>query len=194
MQITINPPTFMWFLPNASVHLTDGNPGPVEIDFKSLSKENQKLVIIGIRNKQIKASESELNLLDILNDKQPSHTAVNPIATFNTDDEHPLIESEEDLKVLASTTLNKVATTIKKNIESSTDIRLMRIMLELEKNTRNRKSIVSCIENRLNLLSESVLKDINKHSISNTKYSDIDSLAGNMEVTESDTEERVVEL
>lgn len=195
MEISINPPTFLWFVPDSSIHLTDENPGPVIVDFATLSKENQKLIILGMRNKQIVTSENELNLVDIYNGSKPSHTVTVQSFTGN-DEEQELQEtssSEEEIKKTCSQKLNLTPSNIKKFINSSDNIRLLRIMLELEKETRDRSHIVKCISDKLETLTLQVQSSIATENGTVVALLP-DPLADQFSITDSEVEERLVEL
>lgn len=195
MEIRINPPTFMWFTPDSLIHLTDENPGPVSVDFVTLSKENQKLIILGMRNKQIVTSENELNLIDIYNGSTPSHTVI--VQGFTSNDEEQESQetpsSEDEIKKTCSQKLNLTPSNIKKFINSSDNIRLLRIMLELEKETRNRPHIVKCISEKLETLTLQVQSSIAKEN-GNAVAVLPDPLADQFNITDSEVEERLVEL
>ncbi len=191
MQLSINPPTWLWFLPNSIVHLTDENPGPIDIDFGSLSKENQKLVIIGVRNKQIVCSETEPKLLAIYNPQQSiiQHTKSTP----NVDEGASTVVSEEEIKKIASNKLNLTLLNIKKFTLSNDNIRLLRTMLELEKDTRNRKSVINNIQLKLDTLISQIHSSIEKENTSIVAILP-DPLADQLDIVDSEVEERSVEL
>jgi|SRR5579863_1244688 len=182
--LTLNPPTFLWFTSDSFVHLTEENPGPIDVEFSSLSKENQHIIILGVKNKQIKSSVDIMNLMDVYKGSIPSHTTGE---LANVDEESPLVESEQDRKQTAIALLAKTPTTIKKNIENMQDIRVLRLMLELELSTRNREPIVNALQSKLEVLFSAVQTSIakdNSPAIGLKSY--VDPLADALSVIESE--------
>ncbi len=169
-----NPNVFMWFLENATVHLTDENPGPVEIDFEGLNKDSQKAVVMGIRTGHVICSEPVEKLYNLYMG-QPI-TIPPPVIK-------PQVIDTSNMEKL----LKKSVSAIKKYAGLSIDIRDLRLMLELEKANKNREEIVSSVEKRINLLSATVEKSILAYEDKRAPITTApDKLADKLEIIESD--------
>lgn len=192
-QLTLNPPTFMWFTFDSLIHLSEENPGPLDIEFSELPREHQYTIILGVKNRQIKSTVDIMNLLDVYKGSIPNHTTGE---LANVDEDMPqIVESDEDRKQSAMALLTKTPTTIKKNIENSKDIRALRIMLELELTTRNRTAIISALQSKLEVLFTVVQESIAKDSgpaLPSKSY--IDPMADAVDIVESEVEKIIFTL
>lgn len=188
MQISIRPPTFMWFLPKSTIHLTDENPGPIDINFQELSKESQKCIILGLQKNQITCSE-ELSVLQAIHGGQQQVYKVPVLANVEEEEAHNTV-SEYEVNKIASDRLNQTLNYLQKYIAGCNDIRLLRVMLELESNTRDRKHVIENINDKLESLSLAVQKHISKSAGPAARPQD--PLADSYSVIE--TQERVVEV
>ena len=174
---------FMWFLTAGRFHLSEAAPGPIEIDFRALSKEEQKHLILSIRTGQISCSESIDNLTSIFFDKPV--VSLNPVVLPKETQQFP----EQELNKI----LGKSIGTVKKYIGLSEDIRKLRLMLELEKNNRSRNPIISALESKLSALATEIKNSIvQNNDINEPILNNIDRIASEMTIT--DSEEKIVKI
>ena len=114
-----------------SISLTSENPGPVTVDVDSLSKEEAYQVLFNIKRGILSTDSS----MDALEKKLSVETTPVQVAPTAVEEINP------ELKKL----LNKRVNTIKKEAKELS-VANLRKTLELEKNGKDRKSVVSFLE------------------------------------------------
>jgi hypothetical protein len=191
--------TFMWFLPGGKYHLSDNNPGPIEVDYDSLSPQEKTIVVQSIKSGKIvgELPEPKATVAPV----QAPH-----ISTLNMDlsDVSPIIvtsaEQREKLpreaERQANAMLAKTLGTIKKEIAGENNIRILRFALEEEKANRNRKTIVSALQSKIDYLSSQVITKIEnaKPGPELKAHSKEEVLANSFSIEESEVEEITVRL
>ncbi len=165
MQIKLEN-SYMWFLPDSKkLHLTEENPGPIEIDKNNLSPEEIKLISIGISMGQISCDEP-------LEQKQ-----IVPPENIWIDND---VSLQHKLKII----LNKKIPNIKKDIGFLNSSRQLKVLSELEKLGKNRDKILSLIDQKLESINNVVLSSIKEDINIPIRVDPDELLAG--EIIESD--------
>jgi len=145
---------FMWFIDNGLYHMTEENPGPIDIDFEHLPKTQQLQVIMGIRTGKISTDRQVDELYSIFN-PVAKPLQVKPLENIS----HIVMEP-----INLAPILNKTISTIKKEIGLIEDIRNLRLLRELESQGKQRKSILSLIQSRLDNFTSDIQKVISNES------------------------------
>lgn len=180
MQIKLGN-SFMFFLPNGGCHLTEENPGPIDIDFDNLSNDNKNIIKTGISTGQIIGTLPE---------------------EIKTEQQYPPVEVVKDIyerdHILAGKLqiiLNQRLSNIKVEIGKMNDSRLLNTILTLEKNGKNRKTITSLIQAKLHEVSSAVLASIVEVN-TNANVDQLDSLSRSFanEIIDGEETEVVVPL
>lgn len=143
MQIKLGN-SFMWFLPNGSVHLTDDAPGPVEVNFDALSQEEKNIIRIGIQAQQIFGTLPE--------EKEIKKEEVKPPTEAVKD----IFERDNILAGKLQVILKQRIANIKLEIGKINDSRILGLLLTLEEDGKGRKSIIDLIK----MKQENVYKDV----------------------------------
>ncbi len=192
LEISLNKNQIMWFLPNGKCHLTLENPGPVEVDFESLDKESQKLIIIAGRNKVITLSKEDSALVEIFNGNIIPEF-VKPVPQVTKTIIEAIVEkrSEEEIKLRAI--LNKSTHTIKKEVCLLEDPRLLQSLLDLEKSNLNRKKVLEIIIECQESFHTNVVSSIKEEADPDAKIV-VDPITDNLKVVDSEVEERKIPL
>ncbi len=166
MQISLKnkDKTPMWFLPGTRIHLSFENPGPVEIDFDSLSSQNKNQIVLAINRGLLEGKlpfTTRVEPQPLLVNKEIIEIAPPIVETFNI---APAKEMEvtdyqkEKVKELKKF-LNKSWVSIKKNIRSFS-LSDLKTMIALEKEGKDRKVVKDLIDEVLSLHQSQVLKNI----------------------------------
>lgn len=153
----------MWFLPNASIHLTEENPGPIEIDFSLFSTEEQNLIKIGVNTGQITG---------ILPEEKKQEVIITPPTEVSRD----IYERDNILAGKLQILLKQRLPNIKMEIGKMNDSRILNNLLSLEENNKNRKSITDLIKLKLEEVYKNVLASIKEVDI-NTNVDQLDKLS-----------------
>lgn len=165
---------FIWFLNGGKYHLSESSPGPIEIDFSTLSRDDQKAIIYAVKLSQVNCSVPIDQLVQIYNGITiPSQPLPEPQRVDN------------ELIVL----MGRSISTIKRTIVSTNDVRKLRLMLELETAHRNRNAIVKSIRDKIDLLNNQVKNSIIDTVPDPRKITPEELLTEQFEVIESDNEE-----
>lgn len=185
MQLSItlvNDQLLFWFLPGGKCHLSSDNPGPVEIDFKSLTKEEQKCIILAGRAKTIKLSLHDAELVNEFNGPAENTTVVTQIqkTVIDTINEKTDLLEKELLPIL-----NKSSGSLKKELGLLNDIRKLETLLFLEQKYENRGKIRDLISSRIEYLQTIVSEDI-KNTNDENILEQVDPIADSMNVQDSD--------
>ncbi len=191
MQLTLHPDNFMFTLfTRPDIHLSDENPGPIDVDWDSLTSQEKQLVVSGIKKHMVISNidVSKLEVPVVVNNRPPSFlpvpSQVVPKMLTIEDAQDTYLNSIRPL-------LNQTAATVKKEVGATDDIRKLRTMLEIERGDKNRKGTVALIEERLTYLMDKVATNIdNDQTILSIPQEHLDKLAESMGVT--DSEEKVV--
>lgn len=193
MKIELHPDAFMWFLPNAKLHLSFENPGPIEIDIASLSDDEKKLVILGSRDKQIILSEKEDVLLKLIAPPTLSPVVAETPKTVTVYES--MKENVDSVKKRMQTILAKSKPTIKKEIGLLDDIRSLKLMLECENEGKNRVDILVLLTNKIKNIESKIVTDIDNTDpdLNYIKQNESDP-ANQLVIDESEIEEREVSL
>ncbi len=176
MQIRLGN-SFMWFLPDASVHLSEENPGPIEIDFDNLSSDNKNIIKIGINTGQI---------IGTLPQEIKTEQLIKPTEVVKD-----IYERDNILAGKLQVILNQRIPNIKIEIGKMNDSRLLNTILTLEENGKNRKTIVSLIQSKLHEVSSAVLASIVEVN-TNANVDQLDSLSRSFASEIEDIEETEV--
>jgi hypothetical protein len=190
MQISLKSPNYLWFTPGSEIHLTEENPGPVDINFDNLSKDIQKLIVIGVQTGKLNCSESS----DILLNKYSSENKLNiTVGTLNVDEESGYSPSQDFIKKLALARLSEKLNDIENFLKTSNDVRLVKFMLELEKENKDRNKVIQILTSKLDDLTSKIQISItNERSILQTNVKD--PLADQFEIIDSEIEQVEVEV
>lgn len=182
MQIKLGN-AFMWFLPNARIHLSDENPGPIQIDQSSLNTEEQKLITIGIATGQIVVSG--------FTKEEPKQEG--PAVIVSQDNINNIHERDHVLAGRLQAVLNKRIPNLKKEIGLINDPRSLVCMIDLEKNGKARKDILLALNKKLEAIHNSVLASI-KEIDTNATADQLDKLSKAFVADIIDIEETVVSI
>lgn len=155
--------SFMWFLPNGACHLTEENPGPIDIDFDTLTKEEKNIISVGINTGQIIGTLPEIKKEEVVQIKSSEVV-------------RDLYERDNIMAGKLQVILNQRLPNIKMEIGKMNDSRLLNNILILEENSKNRKTITSLIKLKLEEVSKAVLSSIVEVNIS-TNVDQLDSLS-----------------
>jgi hypothetical protein len=135
----------MFFLPSGKLHLTYENPGPVELDPASLS-DNEKAWINQAYNERV-----------LFVDNPNNKTTAEPTTPeeLKLEDRVPvemkehIFERQEALREAARSLLTGRANAVKKAVDESDDILLLRLMREVESEGKKRKGILEKLDERI---------------------------------------------
>ncbi len=194
--ITLNPAQLFWFLPSGKCHLTSDAPGPIHVDFTTLTPDEQKCIILAGRSKTIDLSIHDTELVEVFNN------SINPVAPpiFTPVVETPsktlsdYVENQNELRNQLSNILNKSNSSIKKEIGLLDDPKSLKILLELETNGNNRFKTIECIKSRLEYIENAIISTISNDADESTELPSVDPIADNMEVVDSEVEIREIPL
>jgi len=175
------------------LNLTYDEPGPVEVDFNSLSEIQKKQIFFNWKRGVLIVNDEDL-LKSIYNkpiqvvqtavEKQVDSSMVKVIA-FEESVGNVLREREVKLRAL----LRKPLATIKKQLLSLSNVEL-RELVEIEKKTKNRKKLIDMIDPLVNKHRVGVGKIVGTEDIGNSTHNPYArALDNSMEVIESETEE-----
>lgn len=169
MQIKLNTDiAFFWFLPNGKIHLSEENPGPIEVDLNTLTDEEKSIIKIGITTG---------SLFGVLPIEQPIHKEEAIYIHIN----HKL-----------TTILNKKIPSIKKEIGLLDNQRELQLLFELEKKGKSRNKILDLINAKLSVIINTVQSSIIEDNSIEVTVSDDELLT--KDIVESDEETRIIEL
>lgn len=153
----------MWFLPNGAYHLTEENPGPIEVNLDNLTQEEKNIIKVGINTGQIIGTLPEI--------KEEVVQVIKPSEVVKD-----IYERDNILAGKLQVILNQRIPNIKIEIGKMNDSRLLNTIMILEENGKNRKTITSLIKSKLEEVSKAVLASIVEVNI-NTNVDQLDSLS-----------------
>lgn len=144
-----------------TVVLSSENPGPIEIDYDSLSETDKYKVLMGLLKQHI-SSPQAITLVDKLNIPQPSSRPIQqqeveeilePVGEVKT-----LLMPHEDFNEKATKFLSANTTMLRIRVAKVDSTAFLRTLLAAEKNNRNRRTVVKLLEEKLFKLSSAAEK------------------------------------
>lgn len=130
----------LWFLLDKKIYLTSSNPGPIDLDFDSLSTKEKTQVIMGLRNGLIEAPEESFQNLVLR-----ARGLIAPVAVISNhvDNVASLPKNSEDVfQDKAAELLALGVQKLRKQVESIDDSRVLDAMIKLESEGKKRKSLL----------------------------------------------------
>lgn len=175
IELTKQGPTF-WMLgdpPNLLVHLSTFDKGPEEVEFSTLDPKFQNYILISLKSGYIKTNisfeelRSQMTVENKTNQQVLNETEKQ--VTEETEKQFDFFEKQErkrekDLKrvtFLLSRTTNAIMSGLAKEKES----RFVRLLLEHERKTKNRKTVVKHLEFKIESIERALVKKLNKSYI-----------------------------
>lgn len=177
MQIKLTeegPP--MWFLGKPreiKISLTFAEPGPVDVDFEKLETEEQKQILVGLRDRKLEASESFQDLYSVYSKGVVKATPSKEVKEYlhqakmeKEKDRKFKFEAEREKKeeifnerveFLAS----KSVKAIKAALDKETDLRLLRKLRDVELSKKKpRVSVKEYLQDKIKVLQAKVAQGI----------------------------------
>lgn len=184
MQIKLGN-SFMFFLPNGSLHLTEEDPGPLEVDFQSLSSEEQNITRIAITTGQIINLSGEIEPVKENNKKEEANQEIIK----------DLYERDNILAGKLQIVLKQSLSNIKVEIGKINDSRTLNFILQMEQAGKARKSIIQLVNQKIENIQKEVLASITEIN-TNAKTDQLDPLSRSFvsEITDVIEEEVEVQL
>lgn len=170
----------MWFLgdppKNIKVNLNFVNPGPVDLDFKSLQLGEQKQVLIALKEEKIETDEDYQNLYNIYtkllsqkeeiveeNDKpikkKFSLFKKDSVAQLQKDREKREIQLKERCNYLSKQSIKAIKSALKKE----KDVKFLKMFLEMEESKKGRVSIIDFIKTQIRKFQKEVAVSLKKN-------------------------------
>ena len=161
MEITLNPEkASFWILRSGGgtfkldedqdgISLSFVAPGPIEVDFNSLTDEEQYKLVMALSRGEILSPQKStlLTQLPLPKNKQLTKTISHE---FQLLPEHkPVISPGEDLFERAKSILAASTATIKRQVSQVDNTTLLRTLLSVEEATKNRSTVVKLLKDKL---------------------------------------------
>lgn len=206
MQITLEkhgPP--MWFLGDSSnlkAHLTYLDPGPVDVDFDSLTENEQKALLIALRDKIIISNENFDDLYQRWLKSRPAQTEekkIDPQEVLRQEmarrmalqvakREKELREKEEKFQERCRYLSQQGVNALKTAINHETDERTLHQLLRIEEQEQKRTMIVRQIHHKLRQIESQRAKEIEKATQEQLKMDSYKQKTSPLSVIQSEEE------
>jgi hypothetical protein len=182
MQIRLTDGVTMWFLgdpKNLLVNLNFVNRGPAEVDFIKLSSNDQNRIINAIKCGQLQSDITVEDLIS-LQRKPDMVTITHPVSTISepttitvTSGPPQIINSLEFLKnemetkrlERCQTILRRTVRSIKVAVSADNDITLIKLLIKMEESNKARKSVLTFLREKLQILENVVVKFSEKEKV-----------------------------
>lgn len=166
IQIQLSEQAVFWGIPN-KFYLTSAEPGPLSVDFSLLDKNEQRQLILSIRQREVElvTGGSVDDLIQVYQSggakqQQPFRPQNVPVAQQTCVQKAivtPVVPSDDNH---VKGVLRRPLAQLKRIIMDSDDIRFLRTMLELECGGKKRKRLVELLHAKIHSLAERIQKAI----------------------------------
>lgn len=168
MQISLGATNPMWFLLSRGLNLSISAPGPLEVDWASLSTEEKKQILYGLQWGHIKTDLTTEAIAKITLDvsaraSELEKVAAPVVATTPNKPTEPYITIDGAVLIPEKVILfpNKRLRIVVEELNTG-DLRFLRHMLELEAKGKKRSKVLGILHKKLEALQAEVVSEVKK--------------------------------
>jgi len=143
------------------IYLTFVDPGPVQLDLGSMTEQNQEYIIANIDQGFLKCDITTGEILSLLGSKQAPATIPKEENGYQDQIDAAVEKAkkkQQKMEEKAEWILTKNIRAVKKEVSNSENLTFLNLLVKLEKEGKNRSTVLDAIKYRKRILIEGKLK------------------------------------